>query len=416
MQKKSFPFGTLRLQSLVTEYGTPFHLYDESGIRNNLQSLKSAFSKVPGFKEYYAVKACPNPYILDVLKDEGCGMDCSSLWELILSEAIGLKGEDIMFTSNNTSVKEFQKAKELWAIINFDDITHIDYYLENVGELPELICFRYNPGPLKGWNVIIGAPEGAKFWLTREQIFEAYERCRDLWVKRFGIHTMVASNELQTDYFLETAKILFELTRDIEQKLDIEFDFINLGGGIGVAYKPEETPVDFEELAVWMKELYNTYFSEREDSLSIVIECGRMVTGPYGYLVTSAIHKKNIYKDYIWLDTCMSDLMRPWMYWSYHYISVLGKQDEVRDHMYDIVGSLCENNDKFAIDRELPEITIWDTIVIHDTWAHGYSMWFNYNAKLKSREILLLSDGSSKVIRRAETFDDYFATLDYKGL
>lgn len=416
MKKDILPFGTQRLQELVSEYSTPFHLYDEKGIRKNLQALKSAFSKVPGFKEYYAVKACPNPYILDILKEEGCGMDCSSLWELILSETVSITGEDIMFTSNNTSVEEFKKAKELWAIINFDDISMIDYYLENIWELPELLCFRYNPGPLKWWNVLIWTPEDAKYGLTREQIFTAYERCRDLGVKRFGIHTMVASNELENDYFIETAKILFELARDIEWELDIEFDFINLGGWIGVAYKPEETPVSFEKLWKGIADLYATYFSGRKDSLSIVIECGRIITGPYGYLVTSAVHKKEIYKNYVGVDSCMSDLMRPWMYGAYHHISVLWKEDQEKKYIYDVVGSLCENNDKFAIERRLPEINIWDTVVIHDTWAHGYSMWFNYNAKLKSREILLQEDWNSKVIRRAENFNDYFATLDYPGL
>lgn len=416
MNKNILPFWNEKMQDLVEKHGTPFHLYDEAGIRNNLQSLKSAFSKVPGFKEYYAVKACPNPYILDVLKDEWCGMDCSSLWELILSDTVWIRGEEIMFTSNNTSIEEFKKAKELGAIINFDDISMIDYYLENIWDLPELLCFRYNPGPLKWGNVIIGTPEDAKYGLTRDQIFQAYARCRDLWVKRFGIHTMVASNELENDYFVETAKILFELAKDLEQELWIEFSFINLGGWIGVAYKPGETPVDYLKLWTGIEQLYTTYFSWREDSLSIVIECGRVITWPYGYLVTSAVHTKEIYKNYVWVNSCMSDLMRPWMYGAYHHISILWKENEEQDHTYDIVGSLCENNDKFAIDRKLPKIDIWDTVVIHDTWAHGYSMWFNYNAKLKSREILLQADSSSKIIRRAENFDDYFATLDYPGL
>ena len=381
-----------------------------------MQELHDAFKNIPGFKEYYAVKACPNPYILEILKSEKCGMDCSSYGELVLSEASGVTGENIMFTSNNTTKKEFQKAKELWAIINFDDISHIDFYRENIGELPELVCFRYNPGPLKEWNAIIGTPEDAKYGLTRDQIFEAYTKCREAWVTRFGLHTMVASNELNVSYFLETAKMLFDLARELEQEIGIKIEFINLGGWIGIPYKPDEEKVDFYDLASGMEKLYNSTFSSLDAGPNIVMECGRMVTGPYWYLVTQAIHHKNIYKNYIGVDACMSDLMRPGMYEAYHHISVVWKSNEEKSEVYDVTWSLCENNDKFAVDRSLPKIDTGDIIVIHDAWAHGHAMGFNYNAKLKSQEILLQEDGSGKRIRRAETLDDYFATLDYPGL
>lgn len=414
MNKDILPFSSEVVESAAAQFGTPFHLYDEKNIRKNLQELHDAFREIPGFKEYYAVKACPNPYILEILKEEKCGMDCSSLWELVLSEVVGITGEDIMFTSNNTKPEEFTKARELGAIINFDDISHISYYQEHVWELPELVCFRYNPGPLKGGNEIIGTPEDAKYGLTREQIFEAYQICKDHWVSRFWLHTMVASNELEIEYFLETAKMLFELAAEVEEKVGIKIEFVNLGWGIGIPYRPEEKKVDFYSLAAWLKELYAGIFWE--SGPNIVMECGRMVTGPYGYLVTRAIHHKDIYKKYIGVDACMADLMRPGMYGAYHHITVLGKENQTKTQVYDITGSLCENNDKFAVERELPEVSEGDIIVIHDAWAHGHAMGFNYNAKLRSQELLLREDESIEQIRRAETLDDYFATLDYTGL
>lgn len=416
MNKDTLPFSNDSLSSLVESFWTPFHLYDETGIRKNMQELHDAFRNIPGFKEYYAVKACPNPHILEILKSEKCGMDCSSYGELVLSEAAGITGEDIMFTSNNTTQKEFEKAQELGAIINFDDITHIDFYRQNIGKLPELVCFRYNPGPLKEGNAIIGTPEDAKYGLTREQIIEAYTICRDAGVTRFWLHTMVASNELNVSYFLETAKMLFELAWELQDTLGIQIEFINLWGGIGIPYKPNETKVDFYELAFGIEKLYITLFWGLDTGPKIVMECGRMVTGPYGYLVTQAIHQKNIYKDYIWVDACMSDLMRPGMYEAYHHITVVWKENEEKRYTYDITGSLCENNDKFAVNRELPKIDIGDILVIHDAGAHGHAMGFNYNAKLKSAEILLQENGEWKLIRRAETLDDYFSTLNYPGL
>lgn len=414
MNKDILPFSLEQVHSIIQDYGTPFHLYDEKWMRENLQELHDAFKNIHGFKEYYAVKACPNPYILDIIKEEWCGMDCSSLWELILSETVWITGEDIMFTSNNTKVEEFIKARDLGAIINFDDISHIDYYKKYVGELPELVCFRYNPWPLKEWNEIIGTPEDAKYGLTKEQIFEAYSQCKDSWVQRFWLHTMVASNELEVAYFLETAKMLFDLAKEVEQECWITIEFVNLWGGIGIPYKPEEKKVDFYELADGMKELYQDIFWFHGPK--VVMECGRMVTWPYGYLITQAIHHKDIYKKYIGVDACMADLMRPWMYGAYHHITVMWKEQDSKDTVYDITGSLCENNDKFAIERSLPSITEGDILVIHDSWAHGHSMWFNYNAKLRSQEILLQEDGSVKKIRRAETLDDFFTTIDYPWL
>jgi diaminopimelate decarboxylase len=411
MNKDNLPFSQEQIQNIVQQFGTPFHLYDEKAIRENLRDLQGAFQNIKGFKEYYAVKACPNPYILDILKEEGCGMDCSSLGELILSEAVWVKGEDIMFTSNNTTVQEFQKAQELNAIINFDDITHIDYFLENIWDLPELVCFRYNPGPLKGGNEIIGTPEDAKYGLTREQIFEAYERCKNLWVQRFGLHTMVASNELEIDYFLETAKMLFDLAWKLQEQIWVKIEFVNLGWWIGIPYRPEQKKVDFQTLAQGLENLYKEVFGDTGPN--IVMECGRMVTGPYGYLLTQAIHEKHIYKEYIGVDACMADLMRPGMYGAYHHITVLGKENMTKTEIYDITGSLCENNDKFAVERELPHIDVWDILVIHDTGAHGHAMGFNYNAKLRSQEILLQENWQVKQIRRAETLDDYFRTIEY---
>jgi len=413
---KKFPLSVKQVDELVKTYPTPFHIYDEKKILENGQRLKNAFAWAD-FKEYFAVKACPNPHIIKSLKKLGFGTDCSSLAELILSEKVGIIGEDIMFTSNDTPIEDFKKAEELGSVINFDDITHIKYYEDNIGKLPELVCFRYNPGALKGGNSIIGHPEDAKYGLTKKQLFEGYKILKEKGVKRFGLHTMVASNELNPEYFIDTAKILFELIVEISNELDIDFDFINMGGGIGIPYKPEDKEVDLEFVGNGVKEAYEEIIvKNRKNPLKIYMENGRMITGPYGYLVSTAIHEKNTYKNYIGLDSCMANLMRPALYGAYHYVSVLGKEDKPLTKTYDVTGSLCENNDKFAIERNLPEINIGDYIIIHDTGAHGSAMGFNYNGKLQSAELLLKEDGSVDLIRRAETLDDYFATINFDNL
>jgi diaminopimelate decarboxylase len=412
MSEKKCPLNREQLEELTKEFPTPFHLYDEAAIRANARVLKAAFAWNPGFKEYFAVKATPNPYLMKILKSEGFGSDCSSYPELLLSEKVGVTGEDIIFTSNDTPVYEYAKAKELGAIINLDDISHIEFLEKEVG-LPELICCRYNPGPLKGGNAIIGHPEEAKYGFTREQLFEGYRMLKEKGVKRFGLHTMVASNELDGEYFIETAQILFDLVKELSAELGIEFEFVNLGGGIGIPYKPEDNPVDLQAVGEGIRELYEAAgFS----SLDVRLECGRMVTGPFGWLVGRVLHKKNTYKQFVGLDACMVNLMRPAMYGAYHHITVCGKEDAACDFVCDVTGSLCENNDKFAIDRALPEMEIGDLVVIHDAGAHGHSMGFNYNAKLRSAELLLRNDGSVVQIRRAERVEDYFATLDFEGL
>lgn len=418
MKQKHIPFDKLQVEKIVKKYPTPFHLYDEKAIRENAQNFYRAFNWIDEFKNYYAVKACPNPYILKILKEEGMGADCSSLPELLLAEKVGLRGSEIMFSSNNTPAEEYKKAIELGAIINLDDITHIEF-LEKNGGMPEIICFRYNPGSLrenKG-NTIIGSPEEAKYGLTREQLFKAYDIVKRKGVKRFGLHTMIASNELNPYAFIETADMLFDLAIALWEKLNIRLEFINLGGGIGVAYKPDQKPLDIFFISKQIKRLYKKKIVAKGLApLRIVMECGRNITGPYGYLVTKAIHTKNTYKNYIGVDASMANLMRPGMYGAYHHISVLGKEKKNKTHIYDIVGSLCENNDKFAINRRLSTIVIGDILVVHDTGAHGHAMGFNYNGKLRSAELLLKKDGKVKRIRRAETVDDYFATLDFSDL
>lgn len=411
--KKIVPFTKAQLEQIAAAYPTPFHLYDEQAIRANARRLTTAFSWAPEFKEYFAVKAAPNPYLLQVLKEEGFGGDCSSLAELVLCEKVGLSGDQIMFTSNETPVEEYAKAKELGAILNLDDITHIDYIEQGVG-LPETICFRYNPGPLRGGNEIIGTPEEAKYGLTREQLFEAYKIMKAKGVKKFGLHTMIISNELNRQFFVETAKMMFELIAEISKEIGITFSFVNFGGGIGIPYRPEQEPVDLEALGQEVKALYEELIvANGLAPLKICLECGRMVTGPYGYLVTKAIHRKDTYKHYIGVDASMANLMRPGMYGAYHHVTVLGKENVPATETYDIVGSLCENCDKFAINRQLPAIENGDYLVIHDSGAHGHAMGFNYNGKLRSAELLLKPDGSVQQIRRAETLDDLFATLDF---
>lgn len=414
--KKTLPITEEILRRITKQFPTPFHLYDERAIRENARSLKKAFEWNPGFKEYFAVKAAPNPYLMKILKEEGFGADCSSLPELLLAEKTSIVGENIMFSSNDTPADEFVAAKKLGAFINLDDLSHFAF-LEEVAGLPELLCFRYNPGPLKEGNAIIGSPEEAKYGCTREQLIEGYRIGRDKGIKRFGIHTMVASNELNAPYFQETAEILFSLVRDISQALDIRFEFVNLGGGIGIPYRPEQEPVDLMKVGEMVRALYERIIvGSGLAPLKLFWEVGRVITGPYGYLVSTVRHIKKTYKTYIGLDACMADLMRPAMYGAYHHISVVGKKDETKTAVYDVTGSLCENNDKFAIDRALPVTMPGDIVVIHDAGAHGHAMGFNYNGKLRSAELLLREDGSVVKIRRAETVEDYFATLNFAAL
>ena len=388
-----------KLREVIKKFPTPFHIYDEVKIKNNFRRLRDTFSWAENFIEHFAVKALPNPHIVKILAEEGAGTDCSSLAELLISERAGVTGEKIMLTSNDTPANEFQKAVELGAIINLDDITHIEF-LEKVAGLPKCLSFRYNPADImNGGNDIIGRPAEAKFGLTREQIFSAYKIAQEKGVKRFGLHTMIASNERETETFLYTAKIMFELAVEIKNRLGINFEFVNLGGGFGIPYKPDDKPVDYKAIG--------------EGIFKIATESGRAITGDAGWLVTTAIHQKNTYKNYIGLDSCMANLMRPALYGAYHHITVLGKENLPHDKIYDVTGSLCENNDKFAIDRNLPEIEIGDILIIHDTGAHGHAMGFNYNGKLRSAELLLTEGGEIKLIRRAETLDDYFATLNF---
>jgi len=417
MVEKKLPFSAEQLRNIAREYGTPFHIYDQKAILENVRRLKAAFAWAPEFKEYFAVKATPNPHILKLLHSEGIGADCSSLTELILAERVGIKGEEIVFSSNDTPAEEFRKARELGAIINLDDISHIEFLNREAG-MPEMISFRYNPGPLgQGGNAIIGKPEDAKYGVTKNQMFDCYRLAQEFGAKRFGLHTMVISNELDPDYFVETARMMFELAVEIRQKNDIQIEMIDLGGGIGIPYRPEQEAVDLEYLGRRIEEIYNQIIVPGGlHPLKVAMECGRMITGPYGYLVATVLHKKEIYKNYVGLDACMADLMRPGIYGAYHHITVSGKEHLPRNYMADVTGSLCENNDKFAVDRMLPEIEIGDLVVIHDTGAHGHAMGFNYNGKLRSKELLLKPDGSVELIRRAETVDDYFATLDFSKL
>ena len=411
--EKKIPLSEAQLREVIKQFPTPFHIYDEAAIRQNVRNLIAAFAWAPAFKEYFAVKATPNPTLLKVLKEEGVGADCSSLAELILAERSGIVGEEIMFSSNDTPAEDFKKARQLGAIINLDDISHIDF-LEKQAGIPEVISFRYNPGPLMAsGNTIIGFPEDAKYGLTREQIHSAYRIMRDKGVKRFGIHTMVISNELNSDSFVGTANMMFDLIIELSKELGISFEFVNLGGGIGIPYKPEQQPVDLDRVGQGIKQAYEAKIvANGLQPLRIAMECGRMITGPYGYLVSTVLHKKAIYKNYVGLDACMANLMRPALYGSYHHITVVGKEHLPCDHVYDVTGSLCENNDKFAIDRALPAIDIGDILVIHDAGAHGFAMGFNYNGKLRSAELLLKPDGKVELIRRAETIDDYLATLN----
>ena len=413
MEKKTFVTKE-QLEEIVKEYPTPFHLYDEKGIRENMKALKDAFAWNPGYKEYFAVKANPNPFLIRILREYGCGCDCSSYTELLLSEAIGATGDQIMFSSNATPAEEYKLADRLGAIINLDDITHIEFLEETIGHIPKTISCRYNPGGIfKISNDIMDNPGDAKYGMTTEQLFEAFKILKEKGAEEFGIHAFLASNTVTNEYYPMLAKVLFEVAVKLQKETGAHIKFINLSGGIGIPYKPEQKPNDIKVIGEGVRKVYEEVLVPAGmGDVAIYTELGRYVTGPYGCLVTKAIHEKHTHKEYIGCDACAVNLMRPAMYGAYHHITVMGKEKEPHDHKYDITGSLCENNDKFAIDRLLPEIEIGDILVIHDTGAHGYSMGYNYNGKLRSAELLLKEDGTVELIRRAETPEDYFATFD----
>ena len=408
------PFVTKeQIDDIVKTYPTPFHIYDEKGIRENARKLKQAFSWNPGFKEYFAVKATPNPTILRILKEEGCGCDCSSYTELLMSERVGITGSDIMFSSNDTPANEFEYAKKLGANINLDDYTHVQFLKDTCG-VPETICCRYNPGGTFSISTtIMDNPGDAKYGMTKEQLFKAYVELKEAGAKRFGLHSFLASNTVTNEYYPTLAKILFEVAVELKEKTGIGLSFINLSGGVGIPYTPDKEPNDIIKIGEGVHKAFDEILVPAGlGNVSIFTELGRFMLAPYGHLVTKAIHEKHIHKEYIGVDACAVNLMRPAMYGAYHHITVLGKEDEPCDHTYDVTGSLCENNDKFAIDRQLPKIDMGDYLVIHDTGAHGFAMGYNYNGKLKSAELLLCEDGNVKQIRRAETPEDYFATLE----
>lgn len=409
------PFVTLeQIQEIVKTYPTPFHIYDEKGIRENARRLKEAFAWNKGFKEYFAVKATPNPFILQVLKEEGCGADCSSMTELMMSEAVEIIGDDIMFSSNNTPAGEFTKARELGAIINLDDFTHIDFLKDECG-IPETISCRYNPGGVyEVSNGIMDNPGDAKYGFTKEQLIEGFIKLKGLGAKNFGIHSFLVSNTVTNDYYPALAKTLFELAVEVKEKTGVNIAFINLSGGVGIPYLPDQKANDIMIIGEGVRKAFEEILVPAGLSdVAIFTELGRFMLAPYGHLVTKTIHEKHTYKEYIGVDACAVNLMRPAMYGAYHHITVLGKEGQAEDHMYDVVGSLCENNDKFAVDRYLPKIDKGDYLVIHDTGAHGFAMGYNYNGKLRSAELLLKEDGSVQMIRRAETPQDYFSTFDF---
>jgi len=412
---KKEPFATQeKLQEIIKEYPTPFHLYDEKGIRENAKAVQEAFAWNAGFREYFAVKATPNPFLIQILKEYGCGVDCSSMTELMLSEAIGFSGHDIMFSSNDTPAEEFAFADQLGAVINLDDFTHIDFLEQTIGKLPETISCRYNPGGVfKISNAIMDNPQDAKYGFTKQQLIEGFKILKQKGVKNFGVHAFLASNTVTNDYYPILAKTLFETVVELKRETGCDIRFINLSGGVGIPYSPDQTPNDIRVIGEGVRKVYEeTLVPAGMGDVAIYTEMGRFMMGPYGCLVTKAIHEKHTYKEYIGVDACAVNLMRPAMYGAYHHITVMGKDNSVCNHKYDITGSLCENNDKFAVDRMLPKIEIGDLLVIHDTGAHGFAMGYNYNGKLKSAEILLKQDGSFELIRRAETPKDYFSTFD----
>lgn len=412
------PFVTKeQVEQIVKDFPTPFHLYDEKGIRENARKLKQAFSWNKGYKEYFAVKATPNPFILNILKEEGCGTDCSSLTELMMSKVCDITGTDIMFSSNDTPAEDFVLAKELGAIINLDDITHIDF-LDKVCGIPKRICCRFNPGGYFTLGTdIMDNPGDAKYGMTKDQIIEAYTRLKGMGVEEFGLHAFLASNTVTNEYYPTLAKIIFELAVELKEKTGANITFVNLSGGVGIPYTPDKEPNDILAIGEGVRKVFEEVMVPAGlGDVAIFTELGRFMLAPYGCLVTKAIHEKHIYKEYIGVDACAVNLMRPAMYGAYHHITVLGKENEPCDHKYDVTGSLCENNDKFAIDRMLPKIDMGDYLVIHDTGAHGFAMGYNYNGRLKSAEVLLKEDGSTELIRRAETPKDYFATFDFTDI
>ncbi|MBQ7944699.1 MAG: diaminopimelate decarboxylase [Lachnospiraceae bacterium] len=412
---KKTPFVTKeQIEEIVKTYPTPFHIYDEKGIRENAQAMKEAFSWNKGFKEYFAVKATPNPFLINILREYGCGCDCSSMTELMLSNAMGVKGEDIMFSSNETPAEEYAYAYKLGATINLDDITHIEFLEQTIGTLPETISCRFNPGGLfKISTDIMDNPGDAKYGFTTEQLFEGFKILKSKGVKNFGIHAFLASNTVTNEYYPTLAKTLFEVAVQLEKETGADIKFINLSGGIGIPYRPDQEPNDIREIGAKVREVYEEVLVPAGmGDVAIYTELGRFMMAPYGALVTKAIHEKHTHKEYIGVDACAVNLMRPAMYGAYHHITVLGKEEAPLECTYDVVGSLCENNDKFAIDRQLPRIDKGDYLVIHDTGAHGFAMGYNYNGKLKSAELLLKEDGNVELIRRAETPKDYFATFD----
>ena len=413
------PFVTKeQLDAIAAQYPTPFHIYDEAGIRENARRLREAFSWNPGYREYFAVKATPTPAILKILKEEDCGCDCSSLTELLMSEKCGITGENIMFSSNDTPAEEFQLADKLGAIINLDDLTLVDYLEQSIGHIPQKVCCRYNPGGVftlsetrEGFQVMDN-PGDAKYGMTRAQIAEAFTRLHAMGAKELGIHAFLASNTLSNAYYPALARILFQLAVDLQNETGVHITFINLSGGIGIPYQPDQPANDIAAIGDGVRQAYEEILVPAGmGDVALYTELGRFMLGPYGHLVTRAIHEKHIYKEYIGVDACACNLMRPAMYGSYHHITVMGKEDQPCNHKYDVVGGLCENNDKFAVDRMLPKIDMGDLLVIHDTGAHGFSMGYNYNGKLRSAELLLRQDGSVELIRRAETVEDYFRTL-----
>lgn len=414
---KTTPFTLDDLHAIIKDHPTPFHIYDEAGIRQAARALNAAFAWNEGFKEYYAVKACPNPHLLDILMAEGCGLDCSSFTELMLAQGCGAHADQIMFSANNMPAEEFRYARSLDALINLDDFSHIEF-LEKNGGIPDTICCRYNPGgTFQLGNMVMGNPGDAKYGMTRPQLTEAFKRLKALGAKHFGLHAFWASNTTDTSYYPGLARDLFKLAVELRDETGISIEFVNLSGGVGIAYHPDEPKPDIMAIGEGVRRAYvDVLTAANFGPVRIKTELGRWMTGPYGYLVTTAVHYKNIHKAYIGVDASAANLMRPAMYGSYHHITVMGKENAPHDHTYDIVGSLCENNDKFAIDRELPKIENGDILAIHDTGAHGFAMGYNYNGKLRSAELLLKADKSVTLIRRAETPTDYFATLSHPGL
>ena len=413
---RNLPFTKDALEAIAAKYPTPFHIYDEAGIRANVKRLQEAFAWNEGFREYFAVKALPNPMIMKLLFESGCGMDCSSMTELLLSRAIGVAGQDVMFSSNDTPAQEFQLAREMDVLINLDDITHIEFLAQN-GGIPKTVCLRFNPGGefLLG-NTIMGNPGEAKYGMTREQLSEAVKRLMELGAAEFGLHAFLVSNTTDDDYYPALAKKLFKTAVELHEETGANFTFVNLSGGIGIPYRPYEKETDIRYIGEEVKHQYERIVTPSGLKLRIFTELGRYITGPFGYLVTRAIHKKETHKKYIGVDACAVNLMRPAMYGAYHHITVMGKENAPLTNVYDVVGSLCENNDKFAIDRPLPRTEPGDLLVIHDTGAHGFAMGYNYNGKLRSAEVLLKPDGTTELIRRAESPMDYFSTLDFLSL